>query len=164
MNRTFHPAGLDLLIIPFVEFPVVLPPVLLLPVLFPPVLLPVLLPQCCYRQYCCHRYCCHRCCCQYYCLQVLPPVLFPPVLLPVLLPPVLLPPVLLLPDVQLDQKATKSGVWPTESRIVSFTLPLFETIIERLTSSPGAISTKPFLHLMHQQRVSTVALLRVVRR
>ena len=99
--------------------PVLLPPVLLPPVLLPPVLLPPVL---------------------------LPPVLLPPVLLPpVLLPPVLLPPVLFEPppDVQFDQNATKSGAWSTERSIVSFTLPLFATIIERLTSSPGAISTRP---------------------
>ena len=108
-NRTSH-AGLDLLSIPFVEFPVLFPPVL-----FPPVLLPVLLP----------------------------PVLLPPVLFPLeLFPPVLL--LVLFPlEVQFDQNAIKSGVWPTERRIVSFTLPLFETIIETLVSSPGAISTSP---------------------
>ena len=50
---------------------------------------------------------------------------------------------LLPPEVQFDQNATKSGVWPTESRIVSSTLPLFETITETFTSSPGAISTRP---------------------
>ena len=68
-------------------------------------------------------------------------VLFPPVLLPVLFPVLLL--LLFPPDVQFDQNAIKSGVWPTERRIVSFTLPLFDTIIETLVSSPGAISTSP---------------------
>ena len=65
--------------------------------------------------------------------MLLPLELFPPVLLLVLFPL----------EVQFDQNAIKSGVWPTERRIVSFTLPLFDTIIETLVSSPGAISTSP---------------------
>ena len=126
-NRTSH-VGLDLLKTPPEEFPVLFPPVLFPPVLLPPVLLPVPFPLVLFP-------------------VPFPPVLLPPVLLPVLLPPVLLPVllplVLLPPDVQFDQNATKSGVWPTERRIVSSTLPLFETITETFTSSPGAISTRP---------------------